>query len=499
MPPLCLFRADASPVIGGGHVQRCLSFADWLADVGWQCAFAFREPTLATVPALARSAHQLLPLEGPVDGEVPELARRYDSVCDLMVIDHYGRSQSFQTQCREIAKRILAFEDWPNRVHDADFLLDATVGRRTCEYTNLVSSSCQQLLGSQHAILHPRFAATRPAALARRRATAAPTRLLISIGMTDPVNMTAIALDGVVQSRLPLDVDIVLGSAAPSLSSIRNRAVAAGARMHIDVADMAELMSSADIAIGGAGVSSFERCCLGLPTLVMPTVDNQRDSADALGELGAIQVIESDGSVASSQVADAVIRLYQDAASRTEMAAAAAEVCDGRGALRVLTAITGTVAASNGKEVRLRLAEYSDCDTLFDWQQHPQSRRFAHNPKAPTAAEHARWFAQTMIDPARLLLIVMCGVEPAGMLRLDRLADGSRKVSILTAPSHYRHGIASAALELARRFIPAGELHAEILAGNIPSHALFRRAGYRERGPALYVHAAEARAIKSRQ
>jgi UDP-2,4-diacetamido-2,4,6-trideoxy-beta-L-altropyranose hydrolase len=499
MPPLALFRADASALIGGGHVQRCLALAEWLADAGWRCAFAFRAPSLETVPALARFSHILLPLHGPADEEASELERHCGSACDILIVDHYERARDYEMQCRAFTKRILAFEDLPTRTHDCDYLLDATPTRRPTEYAGLVPPSCMQLLGSQYAILHPRFAAARPVALARHKSTTSAGRVLVSIGMTDPNNMTGLVLDGIEKSGLPLAIDVVLGSAAPHLASVRNRVQTLGsARLHVDATDMAELMSAADIAIGGAGTSSFERCCLALPTLLILAADNQHDIAKSLVGAGAAAMIATAGPLTSSQVAEALTRLCGDATARAKMSKAAVQLCDGRGALRVLAVLAGSVPASDGCEVDLRLAEASDRDILLEWQQHPLSRRFAHKPQAPTAVEHERWFEQTIADPARVLLIVMQDGQPAGMLRLDRVEAGIRKISILTAPGHYRRGIGSAALQLARRFIPAGDLHAEVLPGNVASHALFRRAGYRERAPGLYVNASEPAAFGSR-
>jgi UDP-2,4-diacetamido-2,4,6-trideoxy-beta-L-altropyranose hydrolase len=492
MRPLALFRADASPMIGGGHIQRCMALAEWLSDAGWRCAFAFREPSLVTVPALARSSHTLLQLDGNDDEEPAELVRRCGAPCALLVVDHYHRALDYELRCREIAKHILVFDDLPMRAHDCDTLLDQTPNRQRREYEHLVSQSCTQLVGSRYAILRPGFAAARPAAVARQKRSMPVARVLVSIGMTDPGNLTGVVLDGIVQAGLLLQVDVVLGSAAPHLASVRSRMTALGpaAGLHVDVSDMAQLMSAADVAIGGAGTSSFERCCLGLPTLVVVAADNQRDIADALVEAGAAEIISETGSLKPEHIAELLTKLCEDGKARKKMSEAAVQLCDGRGAMRVLAALAGSAPTRDGRAVNLRLAELSDSDVLLEWQRQPQSRRFAHNPRVPTEVEHERWFEQAIADPKRTLLIVMEGVQSVGMLRLDRIKPGVRKVSILTAPEHHRRGIARAALELARRLYPADELQAEVLPGNKASHALFRGAGYYKRYDGLYVNAA---------
>ena len=488
-----MFRADASPAIGGGHVHRCLAFAEWLSDAGWRCAFAFREPSLATVPALASSPHRLLQLDGEDSEEAAELLHDCGAPCELLVVDQYHRARDYELQCRAIAKNIMVFDDLPSRAHDCDYLLDPTPGRRSSEYESFVPQSCKRFVGSQYAVLRPRFVAARPAAIARRKnATRPAAKVLVSIGMTDPKNLTSVVLDAIAQSALPIQVDVVLGSAAPHLTSVRDRMSSLGpaARLHIDAPDMAALMSTAGIVIGSAGSSSFERCCLGLPALVVIAADNQDDIGDALVGAGAAEIIGTSEDLEPERVIKSLKKFYSDGEVRTKMSEAAAKLCDGRGGMRVLAVLAGSMATRDGRTVSLRMAEVSDSGILLEWQRHPQSRRFAHNPQIPTETEHQDWFEKTIADPARTLLIVTEGQSPMGMLRLDRIEPGVRKVSILTAPAHYRHGIASAALALARRLYPVDALHADVLQDNEASHALFQRAGYHKENDGLYVSAA---------
>jgi spore coat polysaccharide biosynthesis predicted glycosyltransferase SpsG len=50
---------------------------------------------------------------------------------------------------------------------------------------------------------------------------------------------------------------------------------------------MAALMAKADLAIGAAGGTSWERCCMGLPTIMLCLADNQREIARTLQSAGA--------------------------------------------------------------------------------------------------------------------------------------------------------------------------------------------------------------------
>ena len=105
------------------------------------------------------------------------------------------------------------------------------------------------------------------------------------------------------------------------------------------------------------------------------------------------------------------------------MAEAAGSLLDGRARQRLLTELAGEARTRDGSSVRLRLAGTSDEQWLLRLQQVPQTRRYARNPSVPTAEEHARWMARTLVDQDTFLLLIEADGECIGSLRLDRLND----------------------------------------------------------------------------
>src|SRR5690606_36430662 len=120
-----VFRCDAGPEIGAGHVYGCAALAGVLAGLGWHCRFRVGPHTPATVPAL-RAAGFLIELAagGPAE-DVAALAR---SPAAWLVVDHYDRDIAFERACRAFCGRILVIADAPLRRHDCDILLDPTPG-----------------------------------------------------------------------------------------------------------------------------------------------------------------------------------------------------------------------------------------------------------------------------------------------------------------------------------------------------------------------------------
>jgi UDP-2,4-diacetamido-2,4,6-trideoxy-beta-L-altropyranose hydrolase len=137
-----------------------------------------------------------------------------------------------------------------------------------------------------------------------------------------------------------------LASEAPSLSSL-GKIAKRDTRiiLHVDSPHMARLTAEADIGIGAAGSSTWERCTLGLPTLMVILADNQRAAAQTLAEREAALVVDAADPDFDADFDRALRRLTTDAELRKRLATASAELCDGQGAPRVAEAFVKMIGA----------------------------------------------------------------------------------------------------------------------------------------------------------
>lgn len=346
-PPLAVFRCDASPDIGGGHFARCSALAAGLVRRGWRVGLAVRADTSASLQDAAALFDRIVFLEGEADDEAAEIGPELDRRADLVVVDHYRRGRRFESACRAWAERVLAISDMPDRAYDCDVLLDDSFGRAADAYEGLIAPFCRVLSGSRFALLNPAFAAARLTAVARREQQRPVSRLLVAMGAADADNVTGKALDAIAGSRLDCAIDVVLGAGAPHVEVIAKRlaTLPQPARLHVNVgiAAVVELMTDADLAIGAGGTMSWERCCLGLPTLVITTGANQELHAANLAASGAVWLAGTDADVSAAMLRADLLALAADASARKRMSAAAASVCDGRGADRAAAALDHVV------------------------------------------------------------------------------------------------------------------------------------------------------------
>jgi UDP-2,4-diacetamido-2,4,6-trideoxy-beta-L-altropyranose hydrolase len=279
---LAVFRFEAGPGTGLGHATRCLALADALADLGWTCRFAASETALKALGVLAGSrAYSAIPdFEcGDPEAEAAQLRAAMPDGCDLVVVDDYRIGDRFERALRSWAGRTLAIDDAPTRPHAADMLLDQSEGRRPGDYAALVAPECRLLVGAAYALLRPDFRRHRRAALQRHLAQdAGIVRVLVALGGVAGAPLLGLIVRGVRKALPAARIDLVAG-----LTEIPAELAADGlVHVHDGPPDMASLMANANLAVGAGGVSCWERCCLGLPSLVVGIAENQRTVISAL-------------------------------------------------------------------------------------------------------------------------------------------------------------------------------------------------------------------------
>ncbi|MEJ7804912.1 MAG: UDP-2,4-diacetamido-2,4,6-trideoxy-beta-L-altropyranose hydrolase, partial [Telluria sp.] len=227
--------------------------------------------------------------------------------------------------------RLMVIDDLADRWHDCDLLLDQNLGRAEADYSALLPPRTLACIGPQYALLRPEFGQLRAASLARR-AQPELRRMLITLGGVDKGNVTGRVLAALRSCRLPADlaVTVVMGPHAPWLAQVQAQAAAMPwpTQVLAGVANMAQLMAESDLAIGAAGSTSWERCCLGLPAIQLVLADNQAEAAAALSALGAVASIGSAAGLADEL---AVLLMQLDGPRLQQLSQRAALVCDGRG------------------------------------------------------------------------------------------------------------------------------------------------------------------------
>ena len=510
MTPI-LFRCDASLSIGSGHVMRCRTLARELqrrdAAVTFLCrrqpgdlislleqefpVLAMPEQPLATCDGLVGRKHYgaWLGCSQATDAAqcLEALAQAGITSASWLVADHYGLDANWEAQLlRGLAggaatPRLLVIDDLADRPHQADLLLDQNFFGEATEqrYQGLVPPQCRQLLGPHYALLGPEYAHLHPLMPLRTELR----RVLVFFGGVDPTNLTGRALEALMDPALAhLAVDVVLGSQSPHRQAVEELVASRPhTTLHGPLPSLAGLIARADLAIGAGGATTWERACLGLPSLVLAIAANQLPFAQALDQAGHLQLLGDGASVNAEQIRSALLaRIAEPHANE-----GVHDLTDGLGASRLSMAILGPQGA-----ISLRRASVADEALLLHWANDPQVRANSFSPEPIGPADHRHWFHTGQANPNRLQLIAkLADGCPIGQIRFDRepasTAGGANEATVdLSLDRCVRgQGLAAELVSLGLQAMeqhwgPATDAVAEVLPSNTASNACFARAGF---------------------
>ena len=351
-----VFRVDATRQIGSGHLMRCLTLANEGLLRGWKSYFVMRDADFEIQKKISSSGHEFRPLKD----EGSELAnseavlqhshwlsvsQETDAadtlefvlqVCpDWIIVDHYAIDATWHKIVKEKCSSIMVIDDLADRKLECDILLNQNHGFSAHDYSDKIMGNCDLLLGANFALLRPEFREWRKHSLSRRKSKNLQ-RVLITMGGVDANNHSLAILKELATSfhAKKCEFLVVLG-AMYSFHEEMDEFIATSdltVAKITDAENMAEIMSLADICIGSAGSSALERCCLGLPNLLLSIAKNQDRIAHDLEQRGVTSV------TALGSIACAFDRFFEAEKAKflIEIIAKSSELCDGAGAIRVI-------------------------------------------------------------------------------------------------------------------------------------------------------------------
>lgn len=486
-------RVDASSKIGTGHFMRCLTLAEALKQRGALVRFISRQlpehlHSMLAVKgyefALLGSIQNNSPLDELAHADWLGVSQAYDAAdsvqalsdrtWDWLIVDHYALDARWESALRCISKKILVIDDIADRRHDCEMLLDQNFySDMQKRYTGKVPNHCRLLLGPRYALLRDEFRQLRE----RPRPRSGPVnRILVFFGGVDTDNYTGRVIEALLGINISdLNIDVVVGQQHPFLEQIRAACARHGFVCHIQTDKMAELMAGADMAIGAGGSATWERCCLGLPTLVFCAAHNQqRQIADAAQE-GLLYWPGIKGDL-NQTIQRHATALAENNCLRNFISRKGMLTVDGRGVLRV-------IASMECDDVEIRLATLDDSEKLFRWRNHQNIREVSRNTGVIGWQEHQRWIASVLANPKKMLLIGHHAGSPVGVIRFDVESDEVVEISIYLVPEDLPPGLGRSLLHSAEQWIATNhpEIHkirAQILGVNERSQRLFAGAGY---------------------
>ncbi len=345
-------RADASAVIGTGHVRRCHSLAKALAAEGADVRFFTRDlgvdtaallsPAVALHKLPAPSAPPSLPYDGPAhlawagvsqDRDVADMLGAMGSEWspDLVIVDHYAFDARWHEAVHaRTGARIAVIDDLGDRPITADFFIDHNwhedFGRK---YAGRLARPAEMLTGPGYALLDPLYA-TAP----RHVPHDSVGSIGIFMGGGDAATSTAHVLDAIEAAGFDGAIEVVSTSANPHLDALRERLAGnEKAVLSLDLPDLAAFFARHDLHVGAGGGATWERFCIGAPSVLLSFALNHDHVLLPLRQLGLAEALPLGWD--AKDLAGAIAKLASDPQLRRDFSVRGQSLVDGRGCQRV--------------------------------------------------------------------------------------------------------------------------------------------------------------------
>ena len=466
------FRTDASTTIGIGHVMRCLTLADALKSYGVESVFIHRDLPGNLAPIIRERGFEVRLLAVGEDDAAATIAEKPSWV----VVDHYAIDRRWESSVRNATDRVMVIDDLADREHDCDVLLDQNlVSGMERRYDGKVPTGATRLLGPTYALLDPIYAAHRSHA---RERSGAVRRILAFFGGGDNTELTLRAVDAFIAlDRNDITLDLVVAGAGVEM--IQGRVANHGnIELHGRVSTLVPLIERADLFVGAGGSTTWERLCLGLPSLVVTIAENQRPIAAELDRLGLVRWLGSAAEVSSDDIRAALTHIVESGLD-PEWSRRCLEVVDGKGVERVCH----SMLAQADDVLQVRPVRADDKWRLLEWANDRTTRANAFSTAPISADAHERWFKARIGNPssARIYIVETTRGIPVAQVRFDR-DDDRWLIDYAVAPHLRGRGFGRSALNLSLteffRAEPSAKVVGEVKSTNVASCRVFESLGF---------------------
>ena len=309
---LVIFATTAGPRRGFGHLVRCGVLADAL---GVNRVAVLRSVSSSSVRAARRLGWNLLSWRSVST-----------SPTRLLVVDDPSpdHTRTWVRRGRQLGVPVATIHDGRSHRATADLVIDGSAASPH-------HSSDRRVSGPAFAVLrNDRTGRTLHAARER-------SRILVALGGGAHVKQSGARVASAILRRLPhLRVHLAAGLAGGRLPALPR-----GARWIAAPKGLADELSRCSACVVAGGVTLYEACALGVPTVAIAVVDPQRPAIRAAVRAGAALTASLASSKGADTVANLVCRLVHEPVLQRALIRRAQRLVDGRGTERVAARLAG--------------------------------------------------------------------------------------------------------------------------------------------------------------
>ena len=201
-------------------------------------------------------------------------------------------------------------------------------------FKELVSGKTKLLLGPKYVLLRPEYSLNRSNFSKKHNVK----NVVVFYGNSDLTNETLKSLEAI--SRLNFDdlyINVVIGSNNPFFDIIQQKVKEIrNCHLHVQLPHLANLFSQANLALCAGGGALWELMCMGIPSLVTITSENQSAAAKILSSKEAVYCLGESREVSINDLELNIRNMLYDEKKLSKISHKAKKLVNGNGAKEVI-------------------------------------------------------------------------------------------------------------------------------------------------------------------
>ncbi len=486
-----VFRVDSSFNIGTGHIKRCLALAYELKICGCEIVFITRNLPGNISEEVSQSGYEVKLINYKKDSSQNvdnfDVAIDVDATLeflsglntDILIVDHYEINAAWEVQVRPHVSELVVIDDYLNRDHDCSYFFNQNYYPNGFFLNSIKTPDKGVFLGTQYSLLGPEYAQLRQFKIDESGKFNNKKKILnclIYFGGSDAPGLTLKVLKVIQQSNyIALHFHVVIGVNNLYADEIR---ILAGSLTNVSIYEhrktLVNLFSICDFAIGAPGSTTWERMCLGIPSILISIAENQDNNLKYLDDAGYIVSAGSFKDDISKNIRDALQKILANE-SLEEIKQKILMLVDGNGAKRV----AAIILLKSPKNYILRRLESRDVYDCYKWINDPIVRNNSIKKSHISWEDHKLWFFEKLSSDSSKMYILEVNGLPVGVIRFDTYEKKSDALISLTVdPVFHGRGYGKKMLSMGIKKVNYSKLIAFVKKTNNISMSLFNSLGF---------------------
>ncbi len=336
-----VFRVDSSNKIGGGHLTRCINIANELKKRKVNSYFLCQDRVGLDIKLLNKNLlkFKIIPETNNFTDDAFETIKFISEKKinpQIIIVDHYEIEESWEKLVKKYTSKLTVIDDLAQKRHHCDILINQVLGVKASKYKNLVPKNCKLFLGTKYIMIHPQFILERDK-LPKKIDFAKIKDVHVFFSSNDHNGLTIKYSELLLRNFPELCLHLSVGNYFKDLKKLKELSSKNKKIKWIqNNSNIEKQLSSCQIAIGTPGMMTWERACLGIPSIQFGTKDFQDDILEQLSKYGLCLWLGNEKYIEEKKFIKICTNFFKDKNLLSEMRNKCLKSVDGKGIQRVI-------------------------------------------------------------------------------------------------------------------------------------------------------------------